>query len=154
MHRCHYCTSTKYWSSASASPGLVGTFFGAVGTGSTLSLVQFLVLLQCSTWKRHLLNDSPKRITVRDHQHSTRAFCLQRQQGVLESRASRGERFMYTRECHLANVRLHTTSSSSLLAKHGIHANLEVRICTTLNPGSRGLDSKYLKSMGGLPSDG
>lgn len=42
-----YRTSTKFYISVCSNhPGLVGTCFGAVGTGTMFSVVQYIVLLQ------------------------------------------------------------------------------------------------------------
>lgn len=39
-------TNSKYWFSGTEFPALVSAFFGANGTGSTFSMVQYLVLLR------------------------------------------------------------------------------------------------------------
>ena len=44
-----YRSSTKYWISVCELMGLVAAFFGAVGTGSMFSVVQYLVWLRYCT---------------------------------------------------------------------------------------------------------
>ena len=45
MGKQKYCSCTEYWFFVSETPGLVGAFFGVVGTGSTFAVHRYLVLL-------------------------------------------------------------------------------------------------------------
>lgn len=59
---------------------------------------------------RHLLNDSPQRITMSDHEDCSRMFGLQLEQRALKAGPCGREGLMHVRERHLAYMHLQPLS--------------------------------------------